>query len=89
MQLSRLIFARGPDDRRAFELVNKTNQFNLNGRRFQPADWAAALARPGAWLAVVSYQDRFGALGKIAVAPRACDRIPTVYRHLGDELPGF
>ena len=61
-------FCAGPDDRRAFELVNKTNQFNLNGRRFQPADWAAALARPGAWLAVVSYQDRFGALGKIAVA---------------------
>jgi FkbH-like protein len=54
-------------DRRAFELVNKTNQFNLNGRRFQLADWAVALERPGAWLAVVSYQDRFGALGKVAV----------------------
>jgi FkbH-like protein len=61
-------FCAGPDDRRAFELVNKTNQFNLNGRRFQPADWAAAHGRPGAWLAVVSYQDKFGALGKIAVA---------------------
>jgi FkbH-like protein len=61
-------FCAGPDDRRAFDLVNKTNQFNLNGRRFQPADWAAALGRPGAWLAVVSYQDKFGALGKIAVA---------------------
>ena len=61
-------FCAGADDRRAFELVNKTNQFNLNGRRFQPADWAAALCRPDAWLAVVSYQDKFGALGKIAVA---------------------
>ena len=60
-------FGAGAEDRRAFELVNKTSQFNLNGRRFQPADWAADLARPGAWLAVVSYQDRFGALGKIAV----------------------
>jgi FkbH-like protein len=60
-------FGAGTEDRRAFELVNKTNQFNLNGRRFQPADWAAALERPSAWLAVVSYQDRFGALGKIAV----------------------
>jgi FkbH-like protein len=47
--------------------VNKTNQFNLNGRRFQQADWAAALDRQGAWLAVVSYKDKFGALGKIAV----------------------
>jgi FkbH-like protein len=60
-------FGGGAEDRRAFELVNKTNQFNLNGRRFQLADWSAALERPGAWLAVVSYQDRFGALGKIAV----------------------
>jgi len=60
-------FAAGAADRRAFDLVNKTNQFNLNGRRFQPADWAAALDREGAWLAVVSYKDRFGALGKIAV----------------------
>jgi FkbH-like protein len=60
-------FGAGADDRRAFELVNKTNQFNLNGRRFQLADWAADLERPGAWLAVVSYRDRFGALGKIAV----------------------
>jgi len=54
-------------DRRAFDLVNKANQFNLNGRRFQLADWAAALDREGAWLAVVSYRDKFGALGKIAV----------------------
>jgi FkbH-like protein len=61
-------FGAGADDRRAFELVNKTNQFNLNGRRFQQADWAAALDRPDAWLAVVSYKDKFGALGKIAVA---------------------
>src|SRR4029077_5326423 len=45
-------FAPGADDRRAFELVKKTNQFNLNGRRFQQADWAAALDRPGAWLAI-------------------------------------
>jgi FkbH-like protein len=60
-------FGAGAEDRRAFDLVNKTNQFNLNGRRFQLADWAADLERPGAWLAVVSYRDRFGALGKIAV----------------------
>ncbi len=60
-------FGSDAKDHRAFDLVNKTNQFNLNGRRFQLADWAAALERPDAWLAVVSYQDRFGALGKIAV----------------------
>ena len=60
-------FGAGSADRRALDLVNKTNQFNLNGRRFQQADWAAALDQEGAWLAVVSYKDRFGALGKIAV----------------------
>jgi FkbH-like protein len=60
-------FGAGAADLRAFELVNKTNQFNLNGRRFQRADWAAAVERPSAWLAVVSYRDKFGALGKIAV----------------------
>ncbi len=60
-------FGAGAEDRRALELVNKTNQFNLNGRRFQLADWAADLERPGAWFAVVSYRDRFGSLGKIAV----------------------
>lgn len=60
-------FGAGAADRRAFELVNKTNQFNLNGRRYQEADWAATLERPGAWLGVVSYKDKFGALGKIAV----------------------
>jgi FkbH-like protein len=71
-------FGAGANDRRAFELVNKTNQFNLNGRRYQEADWAATLGRPGAWLAVVSYKDKFGALGKIAVVqgrmlqPRLC-----------------
>jgi FkbH-like protein len=49
------------------ELVNKTNQFNLNGRRFTEAQWRAVLDRPGAFLLRVAYQDRFGPLGKIAV----------------------
>jgi FkbH-like protein len=46
--------------------VNKTNQFNLNGRRFTEADWRAVLERPDAFLVRVSYQDKFGPLGKIA-----------------------
>jgi FkbH-like protein len=54
-------------DPRALELVNKTNQFNLNGVRLTPADWVARLAKPEAFLTVVSYQDKFGPLGKIAV----------------------
>jgi FkbH-like protein len=54
-------------DPRAVELVNKTNQFNLNGRRYTEMQWRALLARPGAFLLRVSYQDRFGPLGKIAI----------------------
>jgi len=54
-------------DPRVLELVNKTNQFNLNGIRFSEADWQAALERPGAFLVAVSYEDKFGQLGKIAV----------------------
>lgn len=57
--------ARG-NDARALELVNKTNQFNLNGRRYTESDWTAYFERPGAFLLTVSYQDRFGPLGKIA-----------------------
>jgi FkbH-like protein len=54
-------------DSRALELINKTNQFNLNGVRLAPADWVARLSEPGAVLMAVSYQDKFGPLGKIAV----------------------
>jgi len=53
--------------KRALELVNKTNQFNLNGVRFTEGDWLARLSRPGSFLTVVSYEDRFGPLGRIAV----------------------
>jgi FkbH-like protein len=55
------------EDIRAFDLVNKTNQFNLNGRRFTQSEWRAHLERPGSFMVTVSYKDRFGPLGKIAV----------------------
>ena len=58
--------AAGPDQR-AFELVNKTNQFNLNGVRYTETEWKSLSLRPGAFLATVSYEDRFGPLGRIAV----------------------
>jgi len=61
-------FLREPFDPRALELLNKTNQFNLNGRRWEESQFRAFLSGSDAVLAVVSYEDRFGALGKIAVA---------------------
>ena len=56
-----------PADKRPYELVNKTNQFNLNGRRYTETEWRTALERPGAFLAGISYEDKFGPLGKIGV----------------------
>jgi len=60
-------FAKDPPDPRAFELVNKTNQFNLNGRRYTESEWRAMLQRHDTFLLMVSYKDKYGALGKIAV----------------------
>jgi FkbH-like protein len=61
-------FSKSPLDPRALELVNKTNQFNLNGKRYTEASWHNYLLDPGSFLLVVSYTDKFGPLGKIAVA---------------------
>jgi FkbH-like protein len=57
----------GAGEPRVLELVNKTNQFNLNGGRYTEPDWRKLLASPGAVLAAVSYEDKFGPLGTIAV----------------------
>jgi FkbH-like protein len=59
-------FAKQPRDTRAFELVNKTNQFNLNGKRLTEAAWHDYLSDPAAFLMTVSYEDKYGPLGKIA-----------------------
>jgi FkbH-like protein len=59
--------ASGADETRALELVNKTNQFNLNGVRYTEADWKSRFNRPDTFLTTVSYKDRFGPLGRIAV----------------------
>lgn len=54
-------------DRRSFELVNKTNQFNLNGRRFNESEWRRISNDPSAFVLSVSYKDKYGPLGTIAV----------------------
>lgn len=60
-------FGKQLGDTRAFELINKTNQFNLNGRRFRDADWLSYLNEPTSFILTATYQDKFGPLGKIAV----------------------
>lgn len=59
--------SKDPNDARAFELINKTNQFNLNGRRVTEAVWRSYLQEQDTFLLTASYKDRFGVLGKIAV----------------------
>jgi FkbH-like protein len=59
--------ARPDGDARAFELINKTNQFNLNGKRVSDSEWRAILSDPAAFALTVSYKDKYGPLGKIAV----------------------
>jgi FkbH-like protein len=54
-------------DSRAFELLNKTNQFNMNGVRCTETEWRALCERKNGFVVVASYEDRFGPLGKIAV----------------------
>ncbi|HEU4578660.1 MAG TPA: HAD-IIIC family phosphatase [Polyangiaceae bacterium] len=54
-------------DGRVLELINKTNQFNLNGGRVEAGAWQRFLARDDSFVLGVSYGDRFGPLGTIGV----------------------
>jgi FkbH-like protein len=62
-----LDFTKDAQNTRAFELVNKTNQFNLNGRRWSDHEWRNMLDDSAQFVLTVSYTDRFGPLGRIAV----------------------
>jgi len=64
---ARIRYSHDPADPRALELINKTNQFNLNGRRYTEAEWSAYVRDPAVTQIVVHYQDKYGPLGKIAV----------------------
>jgi FkbH-like protein len=60
-------FSKTPLEPRALELVNKTNQFNLNGVRHTVDSWHDYLQIPAIILMVISYRDKFGPLGRISV----------------------
>ncbi|HYZ72279.1 MAG TPA: HAD-IIIC family phosphatase, partial [Chthoniobacterales bacterium] len=62
-----LEFNPPPSDKRVVELVNKTNQFNLNGVRFTDGEWHEKASDANTFTLAISYQDKFGPLGKIAV----------------------
>jgi FkbH-like protein len=54
------------NDNRLFDLINKTNQFNLNGHRIDLAEWRRKLVDPDQVVLALSYNDKFGPLGKIS-----------------------
>jgi FkbH-like protein len=62
-----LNLCKSPLDPRAIELVNKTNQFNLNGRRFTETSWRTYVSQPDSVFVLAAYRDKYGPLGKIAV----------------------
>ena len=70
----KLCIGKPGETRRAFELANKTNQFNLNGRRYTETEWDAYLSRPGTFLATMAYEDKFGPLGVILAALGEAER---------------
>jgi FkbH-like protein len=59
--------AKNGSNNRLLELINKTNQFNLNGVRITEAEWLRHLADPASFVAGISYEDKFGPLGVIGV----------------------
>ena len=66
---------------RAFELLNKTNQFNLNGRRLTDTEWRSLLQDNDSFVLALSYQDRYGPLGTIAVVAGQVVDSGLVIRH--------
>jgi FkbH-like protein len=63
-------------NKRLLELINKTNQFNLNGVRLTEGEWLRHLEDENSFVIGVSYDDKFGPLGTIGVLAgrRAGDR---------------
>ena len=55
------------DMARPFDLVNKTNQFNLNGVRYDASTWRSLHERADTFIWAIDYQDKFGPLGIISI----------------------
>ena len=73
---------------RAFELLNKTNQFNTTGRRWRHEDCVAAFAAGTAFLAF-EVEDRFssyGLVGVIIIAGRTIEQFVMSCRVVGLEV---
>ena len=80
--------AKEPLDPRGIELLNKTNQFNLNGRRVTEGAWRSHLREADTFLLIVSYRDKYGPLGKIAVLSGRCTDAAIRVEHWVMSCPG-
>ena len=63
----RFTLGKQAGDSRTLDLINKTNQFNLNGKRLNESVWLRYLQDPQTFLVTATYEDKYGPLGKIAV----------------------
>jgi FkbH-like protein len=68
----------GSDRTRAVQLINKTNQFNLNGRRVTDDEVAATLSAGGRLL-TATLEDRTGSHGEILAMLINADRVVTSF----------
>lgn len=55
------------EDPRSFELINKTNQFNLTGARISREQWLSWSTAPGAACLSARLKDRYGDFGVICI----------------------
>ncbi len=60
--------AKESELKRVVELINRTNQFNLNGSRTTPAEIRAWLHSPDKSILVADGADKFGPMGTVCVA---------------------
>ncbi len=58
---------KDPSNKRLLELINKTNQFNLNGVRVGESEWIKRLEDTDSLVVGVAYEEKFGPLGTIGV----------------------
>ena len=61
------------DDPRSLELINRTNQFNVTGERFDSDQWLEWAATAGAFCWSARLTDRFGDFGTIGVITGRAD----------------
>jgi FkbH-like protein len=74
-------FAKAADLKRVVDLINRTNQFNVNNSRTTLGDLRDWLAAPGKAILLVDGTDKFGQMGTVCVALTAREgpvmRIPS------------